>query len=144
MSEIPGETRPGDERSSPDAQEEMKGWLEWAQHAAVTGKDFAALAWMEIRLAMSDTGRMVVLGLVMIPLAMLAWIGLSVLIAWAVYVPTESVALGLVGFMAVQVIPMAIMGLMIKKYSKSLALPATKRHIQAFKEGLGDGAQRSD
>jgi len=152
MSETPGENRLGagapgavdPSAQDKDVQDELKDWLEWGKHAAETGKDFASLGWAELRLAMSYAKRIAVLGLAMLPLALLAWIGLSVLLAWLAYVPSGSVALGLAVFLAVQVIPIMIMLMMIKGYSKSLSLPATKRHIQAFKEAFRDGAKASD
>lgn len=149
MNEVPGENRPG--ATAPgvvdpavqqkDAQDELKDWFEWGKQAAETGKDFAALAWAELGLAASDVKRIVVLGLAMLPLALLAWIALSVLLGWLAFVPSESVALGIAVVLAVQVIPILVMLMMIKGYSKSLSLPATKRHIQAFKEAFRDGAK---
>ncbi len=154
MNEVPGENRPGADAASAaapgavdpstqpkDVQDELNDWIEWGKHAAETGKDFAALGWAELRLAMSDAKRIAILGIAMIPLALLAWIGLSVLLGWLAFVPSDSVALGLTVFLAVQVIPIMVMLMMIKGYSKSLSLPATKRHIQAFKEAFRDGAK---
>jgi hypothetical protein len=144
MSEIPGEQRPGavdPAGQQQDVQDELKDWLEWGKQAAETGKDFAALGWAELRLAMGDAKRIAILGLAMLPLALLAWIGLSVLLGWLAYVPSDSVAVGLAVFLAVQVIPILIMLMMIKGYSKSLSLPATKKHMQAFKEAFRDGAK---
>lgn len=147
MSEIPDESRPGAGDAATgeaDLQTELKALAEWAKHAALTGKDLGKLAFTEIRLTMTESGRIVVLGLAMLPLAMLAWIGLSVLLGWWAYVPSQSVTLGLVAFLAVQIIPMLIMLMMIKSSSKNLGLSTTKQHIHAFREGIKDGAQRPD
>lgn len=147
MNEIPDESRPGEGETATgeaDLQTELKALADWAKHAALTGKDLGKLALAEIRLTMTESGRIAVLGLAMLPLAMLTWIGLSVLLGWWAYVPSESVTLGLIVFLAVQIIPMAIMLMMIKRSSKNLGLSATKQHIQALKQGVQDGAQRPD
>ncbi|MEH6389751.1 MULTISPECIES: hypothetical protein [Pseudomonas] len=147
MSEIPDESRPGEGETATgeaDLQTELKALAEWAKHAALTGKDLGKLAFTEIRLTMAESGRIAVLGLAMLPLAMLAWIGLSVLLGWWAYVPSQSVTLGLVAFLAVQIIPMLIMLTMIKSSSKNLGLTTTKQHIHAFRQGIKDGAQRPD
>ena len=147
MSEIPDEARPGEGATATgeaDLQTELKALGDWARHAALTGKDLGKLALTELRLTMTESGRIAVLGLAMLPLAMLAWIGLSVLLGWWAYVPSESVTLGIVAFLAVQIIPMLIMLMMIKGSAKNLGFSVTKQHIQAFKEGIKDGAQRPD
>lgn len=142
MSTIPDDNRPGSgdpASADPDSHTGPGEWLEWAQQAAVTSGDFFKLLFAELGLAISDAKRIAVLGLAMLPLGLLAWIGLSVLLAWLAYVPSESVALGIAVFIAVQVVPILIMLGMIKKYSKSLSLPATSRQFQAFKEGYQNG-----
>ncbi|HDZ56476.1 MAG TPA: hypothetical protein ENH64_08365 [Pseudomonas xinjiangensis] len=118
--------------------------MDWAKNAGATAGDLIKLMFLELKLAMSDTRRIVVLGLAMVPLALLAWIGLSVLLAWWAYVPSESVTLALCVFLAVQVVPIIIMLSMIKKYSKSLSLPSTKKQMAAFKEGFQSGSETAD
>ncbi len=142
MSTVPDDNRPGSgdpASADPDSHTGPSEWLEWAKQAATTGGDFFKLMFAELGLAISDAKRIAVLGLAMLPLGLLAWIGVSVLLAWLAYVPSESVALGIVVFIAVQVVPILVMLGMIKKYSKSLSLPATSRQIQAFKEGYQNG-----
>lgn len=142
MSTVPDENRPGSgdpAGADPNSHSGPSEWLEWGKQAAKTAGDFFKLLFAELGLAISDAKRIAVLGLAMLPLGLLAWIGLSVLLGWLAYVFSQSVSLGIIVFIAVQVMPMLVMLGMIKKYSKSLSLPATSRQIQAFREGYQDG-----
>lgn len=140
MTGIPGENTPesGDAGGQQQAQQplldELKSSFEWLEHAALAGGDLVRLAGLELRLAAGDTGRLLALGVAMIPLALLAWIGLSVLLAWLVFAWLGSEALAIVTFIVVQVITIAVMLAYCKKFAKSLSFPATSRHWNALKE----------
>lgn len=140
MTGIPGDNTPesGDAGGQQQTQQpllgELKSSLEWLEHAALAGGDLVRLAGLELRLAAGDSGRLLALGLAMIPLALLAWIGLSVLLAWLVFAWLESGALAIATFIVVQLIAMAIMLVYCKKFAKSLSFPATSRHWKALKE----------
>lgn len=140
MTDIPGESTPesGDAGGQQQEQQpllgELKSSLEWLEHAALAGGDLVRLAGLELRLAAGDSGRLLALGLAMIPLALLAWIGLSVLLAWLVFAWLGSVALAIVTFIVVQGITIAIMLAYCKKFAKSLSFPATSRHWKTLKE----------
>lgn len=147
MSEIPGETnlQSGDPGRGPEpGQDELQAWLDWFKHAASAGGDLAQLAKLELSLALGDTKRIVLLALVAVPLVVLAWLGLSVLVAWLAFLPFQSVAAAIGVFIAVQIIPLAIIVLLIKRYSKSWAFAATREHLQAFKEGAESAAKTTD
>lgn len=140
MTGVPGDNTPesGDAGGQQQEQQpllgELKSSLEWLEHAALAGGDLVRLAGLELKLAAGDSGRLLVLGLAMIPLVLLAWIGLSVLLAWLVFAWLGSVALAIVTFIVVQVITIGIMLACCKTFAKSLSFPATSRHWQALKE----------
>ncbi|MBL4832755.1 MAG: hypothetical protein JKY26_02180 [Pseudomonas sp.] len=147
MSEIPGETNlhSGDPGRGPEAEEnELQAWLEWFKHAGAAGADLAKLARMELSLALGDTKRIVLLGLLAIPLAVLTWLGLSVLIAWLCYIPTQSVSAAIGMFIGVQVVPLLLIAMSVKRYRKSWAFAATREHLKAFKEGAESAAKTTD
>src|SRR5690554_8089431 len=91
---------------------------------------------MELRLAAGDSGRMLLLALAMIPVAILAWTGLSVLLAWLVFTWLGSVAWGLAGFIALQLLMLGIVAAYCRKLSASLRFPATRRQLDALKEQI--------
>lgn len=140
MTGIPGENNPesgdagGQEQVHQPLQEELKSSLAWLEHAALVAADLARLGLLELRLAAGDSGRLVVLGLAMIPILLLAWIGVSVLVGWSLFVWINSVALAIAGFIAVQLITLGIMALLIKKYVRSLSFPVTNQRLRALKE----------
>lgn len=148
MSGVPGDNSPesGDVGGQPQAQQtllgELKSSLEWFQHAALAGGDLLRLAGLELRLAAGDSGRLLVLGLAMVPLALLAWIGLSILLAWLVYAWLTSTALAIATFILVQLVAMGVMAAYCRKFAKSLKFPATSRQLRSLKEQV-NGTQEA-
>lgn len=145
-----GRQPPGDDRYGPDSQRETAGsdfasvqreaeaWLAMGQQALGVGGKFSRLLQVELQLAAADGARLVLLGLLMVPLALLAWVGLSVLLAWLVYDATAHVALGLVGFLGLQLLAMLGLLLLARRYRESLRFPASRRQWRAMTGGGGD------
>ncbi|SDS75268.1 hypothetical protein SAMN05216198_2690 [Halopseudomonas litoralis] len=140
MTGIPGENNPesgdvgGHEQARQPLKDELKSSLAWLEHAALAGGDLVRLVGLELRLAIADSGKLAVLGLAMVPLLLLAWIGLSVLLGWLAFAWSGSVALSIVVFIVVQLATLGVMAALCKKYAKSLSFPATKRQLQTLKE----------
>lgn len=149
MTGIPGENNPesgdagGQEQVRQPLMDELKSSLAWLEHAALAGGDLVRLASLELRLAIADSGKLVVLGLAMVPLLLLAWIGLSVLLGWLAFAWSGSVTLSIVIFIAVQLVTLGAMAICCKTYAKSLSFPATKRQLQTLKEETS-GAQEAE
>ncbi|WGK61151.1 hypothetical protein QAO71_13985 [Halopseudomonas sp. SMJS2] len=149
MTGTPGENRPesgdagGQEQPRQPLKDELKSSLAWLEHAALAGGDLVRLAALELRLAAADSGKLVGLALAMVPLLLLAWIGLSVLLGWLVFAWSGSVAWGIVMFIIVQLVALGIMAINCKKYSKSLSFPATSRQLKTLKEEAS-GPQEAD
>ncbi|PRB84295.1 phage holin family protein [Pseudomonas sp. MYb185] len=146
MTGIPGENTPesgdvgGQEQHRQPLIAELKSSLEWLEHAALAGGDLVRLAGLELKLAAGDSGRLLVLGLAMLPIALLAWVGLSVLLAWLVFAWIGSQALAIVTFILVQVVALGVMVAYCRKFAKSLSFPATNRQLKTLKEQV-NGAQ---
>jgi len=141
MTQNPLEEGTTDQTEDLRPQDELKAWVELLQQAVAAGATLSQLAMLELRLALADGGRLVALGLVMLPLALLAWLGLSVLIGWCVFQWAASVALGIGAFLAVQLVTLGILGAACARYRKSLSLPATRRHLRQFMESVKPDAQ---
>lgn len=140
MTGIPADNTPESGDAGGQQQEpqpllgELKSSLEWLEQAALAGGDLVRLAGLELRLAAGDSARLLVLGLAMIPLALLAWIGLSVLLAWLVFAWLGSQALAIASFIVVQLLAIGILLAYCRKFARSLSFPATSRHWNALKE----------
>lgn len=148
MTGVPGDNTPesGDVGGQPQQPQplmgELKSTLEWLEHAALAGGDLVRLAGLELRLAAGDSGRLLALGLAMVPIAVLAWIGISILLAWLVFAWLASTALAIVTFILVQVVAMGVIAGYCKKFAKSLKFPATSRQLQSLKEQV-NGTQEA-
>lgn len=123
---------------------ELKAWLDLLQQAAAAGSALSKLAMLELRLALADGRRLILLTLLILPLLVLAWMGLSVLLGWLAYQYSQSVTLGLGMFLAVQLITLATLLAVCRRYRKSLSLPVTRRHLQSYLEGSRNGAQATE
>lgn len=146
MSGTPGEYGPesGDAGGQPQQSQsllgELKSSVEWLEHAALAGGDLLRLMGLELRLAAGDSGRLLALGLAMVPVALLAWIGLSILLGWLVFAWVGSVALGIATFVVIQLLVMGVMAAYCRKFARSLSFPATSRQLKALKEQV-NGSQ---
>lgn len=127
---VPG----GETEYSAAAQRELQAWLSLVQQVMATGSRFRTVLGLELKLALGDSRRLILVSLAMIPLLLLAWLGLSVLAGWLVYLVSHSVALGLVGFVVVQLVALLWLRRAAKVYGRSLGLPASRRQLQAIME----------
>ncbi len=111
-------------------------WMAWISETASTGSTFAELLAAEVRLALGDAGRLLMLALLSLPVVLLAWLGLTSLIAWLLGSASDSVSVGLLAFLLQQCTLLAVMGWLWKRYKRSLSLPLTRQHWQAFTGGM--------
>ena len=87
---------------------ELRAWMTLGTDALAMFEQLITLLRLELTLAIADGKRLILVGLAMIPLVLLAWIGFSVLVAWVVYAITASVAVGLSGFLLLQISVLAV------------------------------------
>ncbi|MEA3298908.1 MAG: hypothetical protein U9R22_01640 [Pseudomonadota bacterium] len=145
MSDIPeAPTSPADGPTAPSPPGELDAWLGMLRQAAAAGATLSSLAGLELRLALADGRRLLLLGLLILPLAGLAWLGFSALVGWWVWQALDAVTHGLLAFLALQLGALLAVILACRRYAASLSLPATRRHLRALMEGAGDGAKPAD
>jgi len=132
------------EPSPPHNNDEIATWIAWLDQALDAGIDIAQLLQLEIRLAVGDLRRMLVLFLVALPMFLLTWISFVSLVAWLASEYFESVAAGLLTFLGIQIIVLIGLRFFWNRYKRSLRLPLTRQHLQAFLGGIRDEAQKVD
>ncbi|MBA6413414.1 hypothetical protein H2508_09870 [Parahaliea sp. F7430] len=137
-----------EDRPSPQSEESAQGseqeWLRLAQLAAETGSDVAQLMALELRLAMANLGRMVVLAVAFLPLLILLWLGFSVLASWVLYQSSDSVTWAIVLFLTIQ--GLALWGVYSSwmRYRRTLSLPQTRKHLQYLVGAQSDESKVSN
>ncbi|PLW81996.1 hypothetical protein CWI75_12975 [Kineobactrum sediminis] len=109
------------------------------QQTLATGRQLSELLQLELKLAVGDGLRLLGVLLAMVSLVILAWLGLSVLLAWLAFLGSGSVALGLAGFLVVQLLALLLLWRAARVFQRSLGLPATRRQLKAM-----TGADNSD
>ena len=139
MIDNPESVNPDNKAAEPEPLDELQLWASWLQQAAVIGADIVQLLQLELRLAISDSRRLLILALLFVPLLMLAWISFCGLLAWLVFQLNASVTQGLLAFLVIQLAGLACICSAWKHYRKSLSLPLTRQQLQAFV-----GGQRRD
>lgn len=127
-------------QSEPAATEaQLQAWAALLQQTLATGRQLSELLQLELKLAVGDGLRLLGVVLTMASLAILAWLGLSVLLAWLAFLGSGSVALGLAGFLVVQLLALLLLWRAARVFQRSLGLPATRRQLRAM-----TGADNSD
>lgn len=122
---------------------ELRGWLALVEQTLAAGNQFSRLLALELKLAAGDAGRLLGIVLAAVPVVILAWLGFSALLGWFAYTAGQSVAWGLAGFTLVQILALCTMGLAARRYSRSLALPATRRQWRAMREKENGGRSQT-
>ena len=121
---------------------ELRAWMTLGTDALAMFEQLITLLRLELTLAIADGKRLILVGLAMIPLVLLAWIGFSVLVAWVVYAITASVAVGLSGFLLLQIGVLGILVLAARRFSRSLGFPASRRQLNAILQGADARSRR--
>ncbi|WP_019528685.1 hypothetical protein [Dasania marina] len=139
MSESPDAGSSNNNAENTEQLAALQVWASWLQQSAAMGSELLQLLQLELRLAIKDGKRLFVLALLFVPLLILAWLGITVLLAWLVYLVNVSVTQGLLAFLALQIAGLWIITLAWKHYKKSLRLPLTTQQLRDF-----FGAKSSD
>ncbi len=116
--------------------DELQAWLDWGRGLALMGDAFSRLLRAELRLALVDARRLALVTALVVPVAVFAWLGLSVLIAWLGYLASDMVVLGIATFLLVQCVALLAMRWLTRRYVRSLGLPHTRAHLRAVMEGF--------
>jgi len=125
----------GDNPEKPEQLDDLQLWASWLQQATTISTDIFQLVQLELRLAISDSKRLLVLALLFVPILILVWISFTVLLAWLVYLVNTSATQGLLALFISQIL--ALLGICLGwwHYKKSLSLPLTREHIQRLNAG---------
>ena len=122
-----------DQKSRPRPEpSELEALITWGQGLAAMLAALSRLAGAELRLALGDLKRLLAIGVLVIPVSVFAWLGLSVLIGWWCYVGSGSVSLGLAGFIAMQVLVILVARMMLRRFTASIALSHTRAQWHAL------------
>ncbi|MFV0276328.1 MAG: hypothetical protein ACK5HY_03975 [Parahaliea sp.] len=130
---------PGAGVPPPDPSPRDQSLLELFQLLADTGADLGQLTLLELRLAAQNLGRMVVLALLFLPLALLIWLGFSLLPALALYQASGSLVQAAAVFLFIQLAALGLLCLLWLRYRRSLRLPRTREQVKALGAGLDRG-----
>lgn len=128
------------ENPTPPERQIHAEWLQLLQLTADTGSDLGHLLELELRLALANLGRMLMLALAFLPLLLFAWLGLTLLPAVLLYQYSGLPALGVLLFLAIQLLALGGVCAAWLRYRKALGLPRTRRQWRAF-VGEGGGEQ---
>ena len=120
---------------APKTLDDISLLINWLQHAASTGSEIFDLFQLEVRLAVTDMMRLMVLAKLLIPMLVLTWMSFSALLTWQAYLCNSSVTQGLLFLCLLQFCGLLLIALGWKHYRKSISLPLTRKHIQQFFQG---------
>jgi|GEM_PF-4534477 len=130
------------------ARDDLALWLDCAQQVAGLSGSLLQLAVAELDLAMASGRRLFMLGLLLVPVTLFAWLGISVMVAWLGYMlglqftaGPGAVLLGL-GFFMLQQVAVVVLLLHLCRASRgNMRFVRTRRHFQLFRQGLAHGVQ---
>lgn len=139
------ETAP--EAMSP-VRDDMALWLDCAQQALGLTGSFLQLASAELDLALASGRRLLILGLLLLPVTLFAWIGISAMVAWLGYLlglqfasNAVAISLGLLFFILQQVGVIFLLLQKCRDCRKNMRFAQTRKHVQLFRQGLAHELQ---
>ncbi len=110
-------------------------WLQLARLTSEVGSDFSKLLLLELKLAASSLGRIIVLALLCLPLLVLAWIALAAFPAALIAQWSGQVSLGVLTFLCIQLAALGLIVMAAKRYRRNLSLPNSRRQLQYLVAG---------
>jgi hypothetical protein len=128
---------PKDEAEQNEQFDQLQLWASWLEQAGTLSSEIFQLLQLELRLAVSDSKRLLILALLFVPMLMLTWISFSVLLAWQIYLLNLSVTQGLLACCMIQILGLAGIAMGWNYYKKSLSLPLTRQNIRQLTGGQG-------
>jgi len=130
---------PGEQKFSGKTQDELNAWLAWLQQLTALGTALSALASAEIRLAGGDLRRLLLIVLLLFPVIIFTWLGLSVCISWFVYSVSGFAGAGFFAFFVLQASAAVYIRVLIKRYRRSLTMPMTRKYLAEILEDIKHG-----
>lgn len=120
-------------------QDELSAWLAWLRQIGALVSALSTLATAEMRLASVDLRRLLLLSLLLFPMLIITWLGLSVFLSWLVFEQSGMAGAGLFTFFAIQAGTTLIMWRLFRKYRRNLTLPMTRRYLDEIVEDIKHG-----
>jgi len=121
-------------------------WLTDIEHTLQLGEQFMStiggivgLARAEALLAVRTLPKLVMLGLLVIPIILLAWCAFSALLAWCVFAASQEVGLGMLAFFLQQIVLLLVCRWLYLKYRTRMSLPYTRAQVDNFVRSTRDG-----
>lgn len=130
--------------ASPPDTSEAEALIAWGKGMVAMFGALSRLASAELQLALGDLKRLLAVGILVIPVSVFAWLGVSILIGWWCYVASGSVTAGLLGFIGVQALVIAVVAVLLRRFVASMRLPHTRAQWQAMMQDLERGTQSED
>lgn len=123
-------------RTEPDAmQDNLTLAVNLVTQAAAVGQGFVSLLGQELKLALGDTLRIMVLSKIYVYLVVLAWLGLTVFISWVVYDASGYGPWSALVFFLLQIMGLLTVHFLVRSLSQSLSLPQTRVQLRTFLGG---------
>lgn len=135
----------GDEPEQTRQKLETEAWLRWLNDLRDAGAALLRLLSAELQLAGSDLRRFLLLSLLVLPVGLLAWLGLAVFVSWVVYsLSGDSLGAGFAGFFLLHFGILLVIRRLLTRYRKSLSLPVTRDYMARIVKELRRAPQGSD
>ena len=125
----------GDDIKPSGAMAEIDLLIAWLQHTVSISAEIFDLFQLEVRLAVTDVKRLILLAKLVVPMLILTWISFSALLSWHIYLLNASVSQGLLFLCLFQFFGLLVISISWKYYQKSLSLPLTRQHIRQLIKG---------
>ena len=141
QSEQQSEQQADQEAVSEALVQQTAAWLE--QIASASG-ELLRLFRLEWKLTLGDAKRVLLLGVILIPLLLFAWLLLSALLGWWAWQATQSVSLALLTALALQLLCAGLLARQIGIYQRSQGFRRTGAHLKRLMQGADDEAKATD
>lgn len=125
-------------------QVELEAWLRWLGDLRDAGSALLRLAAAELQLAASDVRRFLLLSLLVLPVAFLAWLGFALFLSWVAYSLTGTLGAAFAGFFLLHFAILVVIRQLLARYRKSMSLPVTREHLGGILKELQSAPQRPD
>lgn len=133
-----------EEPARPDSRVELEDWQKWVEHLREAGAALLRLASAELQLAAGDLRRFLLLSLLVVPVAILAWLGFALFLSWAAYSVSGSLGAGFAGFFLLHLFMLLAIRQLMLRYRRSLSMPLTREHLGEIMEVLRREPRRTD
>jgi hypothetical protein len=116
----------------------------WLRQILAAGGEVATMLRLELQLTLGDARRILLLGLLLVPLMLFAWVVFSLLAGWLIWQAAGSVAAALGGVLVLHGACIAVLVRQLRVYQQSLGFRRTKAHVKRLMQGANDESSSTD